>query len=253
MSELDDAGRRLLGLLAQRLKTVRPGRPDTYLGYRECHTALGLRQLRDKWGDSLTVQGMGNLAEWALAAAKPALTGIIVNKDPNSDNFNRPGNGYFELYGRSKDDFGWWEDEVRRAKSVDWMWFVSARDDPTPEASDIAAPPKVTTITYRVLRDTELARRIKRLHDYRCQICAHTIVLPSGEKYAEAHHIRPLGTPHNGPDVADNIICVCPNHHAELDYGVSELSLSDLRTVDGHSAGEAWVRYHNEQIARRGR
>jgi predicted restriction endonuclease len=56
------------------------------------------------------------------------------------------------------------------------------------------------------------------LHEYRCQICGKRIALPDGGFYAEAHHIRPLGSPHNGPDHVGNILCVCPNHHVALDY-----------------------------------
>jgi predicted restriction endonuclease len=38
--------------------------------------------------------------------------------------------------------------------------------------------------------------------------------------YAEAAHIRPLGTPHNGPDAPSNMIVLCPNHHLQFDRGV---------------------------------
>lgn len=32
-------------------------------------------------------------------------------------------------------------------------------------------------------------------------------------------HIKPLGAPHNGPDIIENIICLCPNHHVKFDFG----------------------------------
>jgi hypothetical protein len=119
---------------------------------------------------------------------------------------------------------------------------------PTPNATDIldASPDRIKTTTYRVLRDTELARRVKVMHGFRCQICGHTIALPNGTFYAEAHHIQPLGDPHNGPDVIGNILCVCPNHHAELDYRVSALSLASLRNADGHQIDSRYVDYHND-------
>lgn len=120
----------------------------------------------------------------------------------------------------------------------------------TPVANDAdeLPPDRVLTVTYRVLRDTEKARRVKELHTYRCQICDHTIRLPNGSLYAEAHHIKPLGRRHTGPDVMENILCVCPNHHAELDYGARRLSLSALRTVPGHRIGSSFIDYHNQQI-----
>ena len=33
-------------------------------------------------------------------------------------------------------------------------------------------------------------------------------------------HIKDLGRPHNGPDTEENVLCLCPNHHALFDrYG----------------------------------
>ena len=107
------------------------------------------------------------------------------------------------------------------------------------------APDRVHASTYRILRDTEVARRVKSLHNFKCQICGHSILLPSGEGYAEAHHVRPLGRPHDGPDVTNNVICVCPNHHAELDYGAIPIVYADLRIVAGHSINKEHVDYHN--------
>jgi predicted restriction endonuclease len=123
--------------------------------------------------------------------------------------------------------------------------------DRTPVASDISEPPaRQQQVIYRILRDTDLARQVKAMHNYECQICGHTIHLPDGSRYAEAHHVRPLGR--DGLDAMDNIVCVCPNHHAELDYGASQLSTKDLRTVSGHSVNETYIRYHNEVICGRG-
>ncbi len=116
---------------------------------------------------------------------------------------------------------------------------------PTPLPSDLEDGPtnRVKITAYRILRDTELARSVKAMHDYRCQICGHTIELADGTLYAEAHHIQPLGN--CGPDVIGNILCVCPNHHAELDYRVSPLTLSALRAVPGHFVDQQYVDYHN--------
>ncbi|MFA5192851.1 MAG: HNH endonuclease [Verrucomicrobiia bacterium] len=121
---------------------------------------------------------------------------------------------------------------------------------PTPQATDLAdAPPdRVQTTTYRILRDTVLARRIKIIHEFRCQVCGHTIELPDGSRYAEAHHIQPLGEPHNGRDVIGNILCLCPNHHAELDYRVSSITLAKLRCSEAHAIDARYVDYHNRLI-----
>lgn len=126
--------------------------------------------------------------------------------------------------------------------------YVHPPSTPTAHDMDDALPGRVPTTTYRILRDTELARRVKRMHNCECQICGHAIVLPDGSRYAEAHHIQPLGRPHNGPDVIGNILCLCPNHHAELDYGVRALSLASLSSVDGHELDPRFAEYHNRKI-----
>ena len=109
-------------------------------------------------------------------------------------------------------------------------------------------PSRVKSTTYRILRDTTLAQKIKMIHDYECQICGLTIQLKNGERYAEAHHIKPLGAPHNGPDIAENIICVCPNHHAQLDYSAIPLNITTLRKQEEHKIGQEFIKYHNEKI-----
>jgi hypothetical protein len=129
----------------------------------------------------------------------------------------------------------------------DWDGTETPRPRPTPSAADIADIParRVETASYRILRDTELARLVKQLHNYQCQLCGHTITLPDGSQYAEAHHIQPLGSPHNGPDSIGNILCLCPNHHAELDYLVISLGLELLRGTHGHVVERKYIDYHN--------
>lgn len=126
----------------------------------------------------------------------------------------------------------------------------SAPAPTTPDASDVAdvKPERAATTTYRILRDTALARRVKILHKYECQICGHTIMLADGSRYAEAHHVKPLGSPHDGLDIIGNILCLCPNHHAECDLGAIRLLLSALRAVKDHDVEPAFVEYHNREI-----
>lgn len=123
---------------------------------------------------------------------------------------------------------------------------------PPPKASDIASPPadRVRTEVLRIIRDTQLANRVKNLHNFECQICGHTLILADDSRYAEGHHIQPLGTPHDGPDLMGNIICLCPNHHAACDLGAIPIVLSDLRQVSQHRISERFVKYHNEKIYR---
>ena len=126
--------------------------------------------------------------------------------------------------------------------------FNKLKKDHIPLAEDINEPQRILTETYRILRDTKISRKIKKLYEYRCQLCGDVINFKNGLKYAEVHHIKPLGNPHNGPDIEGNVICVCPNHHALLDFGGIELDLSQLKIPLNHEILEEYIRYHNENI-----
>lgn len=100
----------------------------------------------------------------------------------------------------------------------------------------------------RIIRDTQVSVWVKYAHEFCCQICGMTLQITSGQRYAEAHHIKPLGKDHNGPDVVENILCVCPNHHVLLDYGVIPIDKTKLRYIDGHEINEGYINYHNSII-----
>lgn len=129
-------------------------------------------------------------------------------------------------------------------------WGLRSSMRKTPLASDLEdeTPTRTGNLVYRILRDSRLSRQIKSLHGDRCQLCGTALKLSGGDTYSEAHHIKPLGTPHNGPDVEDNILVLCPNHHAQCDFGSIYLKVEDLKVVDGHSVREDFLRYHNNKI-----
>jgi predicted restriction endonuclease len=119
----------------------------------------------------------------------------------------------------------------------------------TPIASDYNEPESIERhliSTYRVLRDTALARRVKADNDYKCQLCGSRIMLADNNPYAEAHHVKPLGSPHNGPDHLGNIVCLCPNCHVKFDYGAVKIDRDRFRTVLPE-----YVHYHNQIICKK--
>ncbi len=148
---------------------------------------------------------------------------------------------------------------ANRSKSQRWTVCTrcnpdaesSVSDTPvdTPVAIDSVLRPttRIEVTTFRVLRDTQRARRVKAWHGNQCQICGHRILLTDGTFYSEAHHIKPLGEPHQGPDDESNILCLCPNHHAELDYAARPLSLAELRTASRHRVDQKYVDHHNKR------
>ena len=109
-------------------------------------------------------------------------------------------------------------------------------------------PARIHQETYRILRDTNLARKLKLLHQNKCQLCGTQIELQNGKYYSEAHHITPLGNPHDGPDIAKNIIVLCPNHHVMLDYGAIKLDQSLITAHPKHTIDTQNITYHNDRI-----
>jgi putative restriction endonuclease len=105
----------------------------------------------------------------------------------------------------------------------------------------------------RIVMNTEVAREVKRINEYKCQVCSVRLETVSGP-YAEGAHIRPLGHPHNGPDIAPNILCMCANHHVLFDRGA--FSVADDRkligidgnliSVRGHTVGDEFLAYHRD-------
>ena len=134
------------------------------------------------------------------------------------------------------------------------VWGLREMDQPVPRSIDINVdegnekPSRVVHEVSRIIRDTGLSRRLKILHRNRCQICNETVRVGGGKDYSEAHHIRPLGVPHNGPDVPSNIIVVCPNHHVQLDYG--GLELTGIRQHPNHTIDREYMNYYNDVIVR---
>ncbi len=149
--------------------------------------------------------------------------------------------------------------EVGRSGFYVWRYRLTKISGPishqgiSEEGPQYRTAPRQETRTLRIIRDTEQARRIKALYDYRCQMCGVRLESPAGP-YAEAAHIRPLGAPHNGPDSADNILCLCPNHHVLFDYG--SIAIDDDFTLLGteghlvvhpqHRISREHLRYHRE-------
>lgn len=133
------------------------------------------------------------------------------------------------------------------------IWGLRAANLSPPIANDfeslpsgVAEPARLATVTYRILRETEMARKIKLLHKNRCQICSLSIQI-RGKHYSEAHHLQPLGKPHHGPDIPSNIIIVCPNCHVMLDYFSIKINKQILKSVGGHAIGAEYIDYHNSR------
>jgi len=113
--------------------------------------------------------------------------------------------------------------------------------------------PRVESTILRTVRDTAMTRRVKQWHDHRCQVCGIRLETRDGP-YAEGAHIRPLGSPHEGPDREDNLLCLCPNHHVLFDRGgfsiADDLSLIGvegfLSMAPPHRLDTSYLEYHRK-------
>jgi len=113
-------------------------------------------------------------------------------------------------------------------------------------------PDKVRSYTTRIVRDTLASAAVKESHQHVCQACSTRIALPGGA-YAQAVYIRPLGRPHNGPDTADNILCLCPNCHALFDgwaFAIEDdgtligAHSGTLNEIEAHTVNREHLAYH---------
>jgi len=117
-------------------------------------------------------------------------------------------------------------------KLTDPSIFVVSTTDPI-VAIDVKEPEptqRASIQTTRIIRDTKIVKQLKLLYLDRCQICGEAIILRS-RHYSEGHHLQPLGSDHNGPDISENIIILCPNHHVEMDYGALAIDPVTLEVI----------------------
>jgi len=78
------------------------------------------------------------------------------------------------------------------------------------------------------------------------------------------HHLKPLGSPHDGPDVPENMLVVCPNHHVDFDTGMVAIRPDEYTVAHGyddtvagsvvtfaesHAIAPTFVEYHLSEIA----
>lgn len=64
---------------------------------------------------------------------------------------------------------------------------------------------KIRTLNQKIGND------LKKLYEYKCQICGFTAIDLYSCRIAESHHIKPFVESLNND--ADNLMIICPNHH----------------------------------------
>lgn len=129
--------------------------------------------------------------------------------------------------------------------------------------SDYEAPERKKRTSLTPLRDKAISDKVKKFYNRVCQVCNVPLKGNITGNISIGAHIKPVGRPHNGPDVIENILCLCPNHHSLFDeYGftineqfeliglVEKLPRNKdkiLRVDKKHKINPEFLRYHNEK------
>jgi hypothetical protein len=245
-TDLDPQGQRLLAWLVGRLEDATAGDPSTYPSYKDAHEALGLPMLGDTYGRSLQQQGLTSLNVWTARQRKPAITGIIINRETYM-----PGGEYFDSYGKTKNDFKWWEEQVRLAKAFDWAPYLPPRAASGGTGPAIVRPAPPVNVEDKELTDEEIDEalranrlrfgsvptdsqpamvrqrkgqaRIRRLtvENYRgsCAVCDVT----DSALLVASHVVGWAEDPEHRGDLA-NVICLCRMHDALFEAGYWSLA-----------------------------
>lgn len=69
--------------------------------------------------------------------------------------------------------------------------------------------------TYK--RKGEQSAWLRKLYDFRCQICGAQFVTPDGRMVIEVHYLRPLKIIGPVGDHPGNMLVLCPNHHLQIE------------------------------------
>lgn len=174
------------------------------------------------------------------------------------------------------------EHELHRLMGVDRTWldetvpgaamlYLSGQQEmlvaaPEQPAQEVEPPGRKTHLITRLNRSSE---NVLRLHDWyakKCQVCGNVLSGKEGEPIIEIGHIRPLGSPHNGPDRTSNMLSMCPNHHRQFDRGGLRIgphdhiievaadtdppTLIEMYCHPSHEIDARYLEYHAQQIYR---
>jgi len=185
---------------------------------------------------------------------------IRVIRGANSKSVYAPAHGYRYdgLYRVEK----YWKD-IGKSNFIIWLFRLEKITQTSIDSATVeepttlySSPKRSETLIQRIIRNTYTAIKIKELYNFKCQICSERIQTQIGY-YAEAAHIKPLGVPHNGPDVIENLLCLCPNHHVmfdngvitiEKDYSILGLKNRHLTLHRSHKIKNEFIQYHQEHF-----
>lgn len=226
---------------------------DEDYGDRIWYTGAGGQENRVQVSD----QSLTHSSNLALLQSIERRNPIRVTRGPKADAKFRPSENVFRYDGlfRAVD-----VEETQDSRGfVVYRFLLTALEETPvgsePEPSKQALPVRTASLVSHYQRKASLARRVKQIYEYKCQICG-TELMTSGGPIAEAAHILALGL--GGPDELSNLLCLCPNHHSLFDgggiwiddgYGVRNFSgrlVGQLIVDDRHLIEVSLLRQHRD-------
>lgn len=152
------------------------------------------------------------------------------------------------------------DEELLNCSKIEYKeeYDVTMEDiDNCDQGTELKRESKVTI--QRLVRNSQLANKIKELYENRCQLCGYKLRSANGGYKSEAHHIRPFNKVHRGDDTSKNLIVLCPNCHTQFDelyYAINPDTLeiqslfedddyenANLDFVEGHELGREYLEY----------
>jgi putative restriction endonuclease len=205
-----------------------------------------------------------------LALASNHRSGVPVRVFRGEQHLSRLPPGYRYRYDGLYTITSYWSQMGRHGYKV-WRFRLEKSDEdvnysqevqnsavaPRPAPAGVEAPLRREGRVTRVIRSTVVADHVKGLYAFECQFCRARLITPSGP-YAESCHIKPLARPHSGPDIPDNVLCLCPNCHVLLDEGAIWIS-DDLRVMpanfplnvhSSHQISADSIRHHRSMFGK---
>lgn len=227
---------------------------DQDLGDEIIYTGQGGRDLNTS--KQVTDQ---ELVRGNLALALSAVRGLPVRviRGANSKSSFAPEKGY--RYDGLFRVVTYWQETGKSGYRV-WRFYLVKTNDTiispsVSERDEASYPSRKQEFIQRYIRNTAVSEDIKALYRNQCMVCNRTVKTPAG-RYAEGAHIKPLGKPHEGPDIKPNLLCLCPNHHVMFDFGGFGVDDNlELLGIEGtlkvhpkHNIDERFLGYHREHI-----
>ncbi|MFJ4922491.1 YDG/SRA domain-containing protein [Streptomyces sp. NPDC088725] len=190
---------------------------------REEHTGINEQPNSDLIYTGEGGEGDQQLTRGNAALATSASTRIPVRVVRRTDDGGSTAYRYEGLY--TVDDY--WSQEGLDARRVWQFRLVRLSHRTSIDTGSSVETRRSPLLIQRVVRSTAVARSVKEIHDFTCQVCGTRLTLQDGQAYAESAHIRPLGM--GGQDSLSNVLCLCANCHVLMNTGT--LLINDDLTV----------------------